>query len=514
MLGTAPPPERRALPARLAACAPWPLLAVLALQITLSLRLIFTKTAFIDEATYLYAGHQMIAHWIHSTPVENFPTFLSGSVALYPPLGALADTVGGLTGARLLGLAFMLATTILLYRTTARLFGAAAGYVAAALFAVLMGTQFLSAFATYDPMALFLLALALYLVLGCEADDSLFSMARIVVASPLTLALANACKYATALWDPILIALVALSPALAGRESAPRHAAALAARYTAVLAVILATLLLIAGPDYWRGIAYTTVDRSSQQIGMGQPASSVLEGAWWWIWPVLVPALAAAGWAIVRRRNVTAALAIVLLTAAVLAPLNQARIGTLVSLQKHVVFGALFAAILVGRLLTALRVHRWRRNIALAAAAGATAALLPVTTAQAAGAYDWSSINPAFIAGLRPYVHPGTDRYLIEGSAYITAYYVGDISSIQWKESPSYTVTVGGRYLTGMAAYDYAIPNDIFKLIILSGNGPNEPGIQLLLAHDPRYRIVASLAPQDSAQTRRFTVWQLQGAAA
>lgn len=494
--------------------AQWPLAAVLALQSVLSARLLFTRTAFIDEATYLYAGHQMLAHWLHGASIENFPTFLSGSVALYPPIGALADSIGGLTGARLLGLGFMLATTVLLYRTTDRLFGRTAAGIAAALFAGLMGTQFLGAFATYDPMALFLLALAAYLVLGIEADESLRSMARVVVLSPLVLALANTCKYATGLWDPILIALVALSPALAGRERTRAHAAGIALRYAAVLGVTLGAALLIAGPSYWHGIAYTTLDRSSQVVGMGQSPSAVLKAAWQWIWPVLVPAALAAAWCVARRRDVTAVLAAVLLTAAVVAPLNQARIGTLVSLQKHAVFGAWFGAILVGRLCTALQAHRWRRNAALVVAAGVIAALLPVTMAQASDAYDWSSINPAFIAGLRPYVHPGTDRYLIEGSAYITAYYVGDVSSIQWKESPSYTITEDGRYLTGMDAYEYAIPHDVFKLLILSGGGPNEPGIEQVLASNPQYAKVAVLPPQDSADEREVTVWQLQGQAA
>ena len=492
---------------------PIPLLAVLGVQIALSFRLLFTKTAFIDEATYLYAGHQMLAHWTTGVGVENFPQFLSGSVAVYPPIGAIADDIGGLTGARLLGLAFMLGATILLYRTTQRLFGSTAGIIAAALFAVLMGTQFLSAFATYDPMALFLLTLSAYLVLGVEADDSLWSMARVVVLAALALALANACKYATALWDPILIALVALSPALAGREVTRKYAAGLAARFTVVLGVTLGAGLLIAGPSYWRGIAYTTINRSSQQIGMGQPAGSVLHAAWQWIWPVLIPAALAVAWCVIRRRDVTAMLAVVLFTAAVVAPLNQARIGTLVSLQKHAVFGAWFGCILVGRLFIALRVHRWRRNVALAIAGAGTAALLPITMNQASSAYQWPSMNPAFIAALRPLVHDGTQRYLIEGSAYITAYYVGVPNSTQWKESPSYTVVnASGQTLTGMAALTYGIEDEKFTLVILSGVGPYEPDIQEVLAKHPQYQRIATLPP-DTTQPggRDFTVWRLNG---
>ena len=41
---------------------------------------------------------------------------------LYPPLGAIADNIGGLAGARILSLVFMLGTTALLYATASRLF--------------------------------------------------------------------------------------------------------------------------------------------------------------------------------------------------------------------------------------------------------------------------------------------------------------------------------------------------------------------------------------------------------
>ncbi len=46
---------------------------------------------------------------------------------------------------------------------TARLYGRRAALLATGLFATLAGTQFLGAFATFDAMALFLLALAAWL---------------------------------------------------------------------------------------------------------------------------------------------------------------------------------------------------------------------------------------------------------------------------------------------------------------------------------------------------------------
>jgi hypothetical protein len=102
---------------------PWPLVVVLAVQAVLSLRLVWSNTAFVDEATYLWAGHLEWEHLLQGTPVPAFATYFSGAPVIYPPLGAIADSLGGLAGARLLSLAFMLGATVMLWGTTSRLYG-------------------------------------------------------------------------------------------------------------------------------------------------------------------------------------------------------------------------------------------------------------------------------------------------------------------------------------------------------------------------------------------------------
>src|SRR5437764_9201996 len=107
-----PTPARRAAPhrrkprGRLPVWGGWPLLAVLAAQTLLSLRLVRADTAFQDEATYLWAGHLQWAHWLHGAPVPPFPAYFSGAPVIYPPLAAVADNLGGLTGARVMSLVF------------------------------------------------------------------------------------------------------------------------------------------------------------------------------------------------------------------------------------------------------------------------------------------------------------------------------------------------------------------------------------------------------------------------
>ena len=101
---------------------------------------------------------------------RNVAIYLSGSPVVYPPLAAIADDIGGLAGARLLSLVFMLIATTALHGVTRRLLSSRpAAFYAAALFAWLGTAEFLGAFATYDAMALMLLAVATWL--GVRAID-------------------------------------------------------------------------------------------------------------------------------------------------------------------------------------------------------------------------------------------------------------------------------------------------------------------------------------------------------
>lgn len=119
------------LPRRIAARLSWPLVAVLSVQAALSLSLVWSNTAFGDEANYLWQGHLEWAHWLHGSAIPAFHD--SGAQEIYPPLGALAESIGGLAGARILSLCFMLGATILLYLTSSRLFGTRAAIIASGL---------------------------------------------------------------------------------------------------------------------------------------------------------------------------------------------------------------------------------------------------------------------------------------------------------------------------------------------------------------------------------------------
>ena len=99
--------------------------------------------------------------------------------------------------------------------------------------------------------------------------------------------------------------------------------------------------------------------------------------------------------------------------ATVAAPLNQARIGTTVSLQKHVVFGAWFGCILAGYGLE--RLLRYKALVGAAAIVLLTA-LSAYYAAQAEHLlHSWRPENLHSLRGCARSYTPASGRYLIRG---------------------------------------------------------------------------------------------------
>jgi hypothetical protein len=227
---------------------PLVLVLVLAVQVALSLRLAWTNTASGEEGGCLSAGRLELAHWLHGMPLPPLAACPSGAPVIYPVLGALASGLGGLGAARILSLGFMLAATVLLRATAARLYGAAAGFWAGAGWALLAPTIRLGAFATADAMALFLLALAAWLAVGGRDRRD---PARWMLAVAAVLLLANATEYATALFDPVVAAGAALVGSASPRgRTAWRRAAFLVSGL--IIAIIAAPR--IGGGRYLSGL--------------------------------------------------------------------------------------------------------------------------------------------------------------------------------------------------------------------------------------------------------------------
>ncbi len=416
--------------------ASWLLLvAVLVVQALLSLRLVGANTAFEDEAEYLWAGHLEWAHWLHGAPVPPFAAYFSGAPVFYPPVGALADSLGGLAAARMLSLAFMLGATALLWGTAGRLFGRRAAFFAAALFAVLGPTLHLGAFATYDAMSMLLVALAAWCVVRAGARQHATGW---MIAAGVALALANAAAYSTVLFDPIVILLLIVLPESGGRVAARRAAIILI-----TVTSLLAAGLLIGGGSYLTGVEQTTL------AGMPSPDSalSVLKNSWSWAGLIVVMAVCGVITSWVRYRGAARTWLLAVLTgAAVIGPLEQARLHTVASLDKHVGLGAWFAAIAAGyaadRFVAAAPTGRMR---AITCGACVVALIFPVSLGVSQSrllATGWPNAS-AFTGILGPLVDHGTGRLLVEDPSVAEYYLPAGRQWLRWSSTRNIVLPAG-----------------------------------------------------------------------
>jgi hypothetical protein len=491
-----PPGARRRL------AIPLPLVVILTVQAVLSARLLHANTAFGDEALYLFAGHLEWAHWLHGARIPAFSTWFSGSPVIYPPIGALADSVGGLAGARLLSLGFMLAATCLLWGTATRLYGRQAAFFGAALFAVLGPTLHLGAFATYDPMALFLMALAAWCACGGRDREGAIGW---ILAAAAALALANATKYASALFDPVIIAVAVLSacPRPGGKAALSRGALLLAG-----LVGGLAVLLRLGGSWYLIGIGQTTTLRP----GGSSTAARVLADSWDWTGVVLVAGLAGVVVAAVTTRSRTSVLLIGALAAAgLLAPAEQARIHTTFSLDKHVDFGAWLGAIAAGY--AAARLADWlrprpARALAMLCLGAAIVPVAAVGTGQARSMTVWPGAA-RLVASLAPRTDHG-GRFLAETDS-VPEYYLPRTSWRQWSNTASITQPDGRSQddTHAPARYARAIRRHYFSLVIL--NFSETPAMDLAIERDvsanPAYHLLPPV-PWGGAAGGSYVMWQ------
>ena len=319
----------------------WPLLVTLAVQAYLSLSLVWSNTAFTDEALYLQSGHLEIQHWLHGTDIPAFPTYFSGAPVIYPLLGALADSIGGLAGARILSLIFMLYATTLLWATASLLYGRIAGFFAAGFFAVLGPTLRLGAFATFDSLSLLFMALSTYCVIRAARQERAIGW---LVAGVLALVAANATKYSSALFDPVVAGILLIQTR---QTTTSRKALAKCGMMMGYVAGLLLFLFSLGGGEYATGVEQTTLQRANSV----DQASAVFSESWRLTAIVAILGLVAVALSFALDRGVPHKLLLALLAGAVaLVPLEQARIHTLTSLNKHVDFGAWFGAIAAGYL--------------------------------------------------------------------------------------------------------------------------------------------------------------------
>ncbi|MCU1435379.1 MAG: Dolichyl-phosphate-mannose-protein mannosyltransferase [Pseudarthrobacter sp.] len=327
-----------------------PLGLILLIQSIASLRL--SNTIHRDEGLYIWTGYRLIENWLHGTPLFDQPAhYFSGAPVVYPVMASLLDRVGGLDLVRMFSLLWMLAATVALYAVAKRLFHTKAAFWTAASFAVASPISFLGHFATFDAMALSLLALAMAAgVRGVQTGRFIWAP---VVGLLLTVAVVS--KYAALMFVPVVLAVILLSSGQRWRSMRFAVTSGL------VTAVILAALALTVGSPALEGLITTTTDRKVINNTPWQDIALMTVKS---IWPYLVVGPIAAAYVAVKLRRPL--LAVTLLGAMLAPALYQAYIGESVSLEKHLGFGLLFGSLAIGALLSARIVHPARRLVSVA----------------------------------------------------------------------------------------------------------------------------------------------------
>jgi len=485
------------------------LLSVLLLvQALLSLRL--TNTAFGDEALYIWAGHVEIANLFHGVPnLGGFDGYFSGAPVLYPVLAAAVDSVWGLAGVRFMSLLFMLVATSCLYSITRRIFNERAGLCAAALFAFADPVLFMGNFATYDALAVCLLALSTWIVVYTAHRH----WATVLCAAPVV-SLACGVKYASALFLPTIALLLVL---LAYQHHGIRAALTRGAVFTAGVVGIIGGALAATG--YWRGIQSTTTARAHGTTGAG---TILMDSA---TWGGLLFAVAVIGTVLYTRtarlsevpgwrRAVPGArwrlaLGLLLTSTALLPTLYQMHLQTEVSLQKHVGFGLFFAAPMAGVGVTRLmgahfKFPQWAIAIGVAA--------LTLGMTQSAENYgSWPNTT---------YLIPQLARIVRPGQEWLGDPQEGPIYYLSKEGLTSYTDWLPfdyieytgrkGRPLSGIPGYLAAIDDGYFYGVVLdysNGLPAAEEAVRDEMRSTGRYRLQSALPYETSGASGHFEIW-------
>jgi hypothetical protein len=274
---------------------------------------------------------------------------------------------------------------------------------------------------------------------------------------------------------------------------------------------VLIVGLLEAGRGwYLTGVSQTTLARPSSTTA----ARVVLLSSWDWIGVILVAGLIAVAICLVSSEGIPARLLVILLVgAALLAPVEQARIHTDISLSKHVDFGAWFAAIAVGY--AAERLVRWARAslewVTLAAAL--TGLLVPVVVAgaaQAAGFYSWPD-SSRLVVTMRGLVSP-QDRILVDNAPPLE-YYLPGVSWRQWSSVYGITLPSGRRVRepgSSLAPYRRALARHYFQFVILDNTEKPllDARIEAYLRRDSGYRFLGSVPSGLAGSRGGYLIWE------
>jgi hypothetical protein len=395
---------------------------------------------------------------------------------------------------------------------TRRLFNERVALCAGIVFAASEPTLFLGNLATYDATALLLLTVSAWLVV--RTTD--FGWPAYLLAAPLML-LAVATKYATLLFIPSVIVLagLAVAPRRGGKAAFGRPIA-----LAALFAALCAGLIYVAGPDYMTGFKFTTLTRFQ---GTSSTSSLLWDCAQWVGVPLLLALIGAVAYtkkpATDPKGQIASAgsslqralLGAVLGGTILLAPLEQIRIHTETSLFKHVGFGLVIAAPIVGVGLDRVIGDHFRR-IQIGIAVWGVALAVGMTAAN--NQFNGWPNSALFVSAMAHYLRPDA-RYLVEVDE-VPIYYLRNYPDAQPSQFTStyyigYFDNTQGKLLTGNDGYIAAIKAGYFQVVAYNySTTPATDGvIARALAQSPLYRL-ANVIPNGNDTVRQY-IWVKSG---
>lgn len=446
-----------------------PLTAVLVVQAALWLRPGLNRNACDDEGLYLYMGHRMIDHFMHGTHLQEVPgSYFSGAPGLYPVLGALADTVGGLVAARGLSLAFAMMATIAVYSLGRELFGPVAAMSGALSFVLCGSVIFQSHLATFDAMTMALVASAACVAVRGARRDGLQLSAPLVA---VLLAAAGLTKYAGAVYAPVVTALAIAAGWWRWRSILVRRAV-----FVLVAATVLFTFVLV----LWSRELIPGLERTTTKgvIISAAPASHFLAQVAEWAGAWLALAVAGAGLRLRRSGRREAAVVVVLLVGSVIGLAGQIGIGEATSPSKHLGFGMVLAAPLIGTLFaeTLARKRRIAAVPVVCCFVGLGLLGLHSSGRFLTGWVDDRALRPVLATAVaanpgRPILgeQPSPQRYVLREQT----------APRQWNDT--YEFSYAG--LSGPSAYERAIREHYFGVVYLTFTTANGHVVAEALEH-------------------------------
>jgi hypothetical protein len=401
-----------------------------------------------------------------------------------------------------------------LYLIASRLFDKSTAIMGSALWGVTEPVLRL-AFATYDPMACFLVILSVWL--GVQAAVRHWR-GELIALSALSLALASVTAFSFAIMIPAVAAILFFTWQYLLDTKAAIWCASWLAGTTGIL--VVATLSIL---HLWQSILNATVNRSE---GLANGLSTVVNGAWYWDGLLLAVSLTGVVLAFATERTWSRKLLILsLMGSGLLVVAYQAYLGTNWSLDKHMSAGTGFMAIPAGYAFSRAKLASWK-PVTVWCAAGALLLYPAISGLWYARStfHSWPTTSPLISLVDSSMQAGGVVVSNPQGTFLVVQYYAPAL----YKGIPNVPGINGGVYSNVVLTLDASFSSVSLPQSAASGNSANLPGEILQLAstyagnreeypllvalgHSHRYRIIAAIPyttiiPSNS--TGLFVVWQ------